>query len=577
MNGPADGSRRWLPPAALAALVLLVFWPARNFPFVGFDDAGHLFANPYLQPASVKNALGFWVEPRNNIYMPLVFTLWSALAMAVQHGGASSLRDAAWMFHRANIAVHTLNVLLVYSILLALLERTKNAPPRRARWAAFAGALLFAWHPLQVEPVAWASGMKDLLCGFFALTALRAYLAYFFGGAKSKPLYCAALAAYGLALLAKPTAAALPFIKLALDLWMLRRPPRLALRWALEWLVMAIPFVILNGIVQPTSHLDTLAPWWARPLIAADSLSFHLYHLLFPFRLGLDYGRTPQLILSSGWTCVLWIFPIGLAACLLRRAESGVYGAASAVFAAWILPDCGLVSFQHQLFSTVADRYAYLSILGAGLALAHWLNARTGPRKNVAAGAAAVLLLLLGARARAQLGFWKDTETMYRHALDVNPGSIIFNDGMGSLLWRAKRLKEAESHYQAALKTLPTYGLSRNHLGDLYLAQGRIPDARDQYIRTLNSLNSADVAYARVRLGVAALLLGKRDEAMRQNLEALKADPKCAAALNAIGDIYAREGAGQQAAQFHRLALDANPFKEKTLDTWPAKSDSPFS
>src|SRR5262249_20088843 len=142
------------------------------------------------------------------------------------------------LFHLLNLLLHPLTVLVVWRLACLLLGGTAHAcvsthgrpatSPylRRVEWAAGGGALLFAIHPLQVEAVAWATGFKDVLCGFLSCVALWQYLRYAqesgeatssgqapqVQARRSVRRYGLATGAFVLALLAKPMAVVVPVV-----------------------------------------------------------------------------------------------------------------------------------------------------------------------------------------------------------------------------------------------------------------------------------------------------------------------------------------------------------------------------
>src|SRR5215468_3666513 len=179
----------WMPHTVAALLVvvtLAVFWQVHSHEFVLWDDGLHVYENPYLQALTFDNIRVFWREPYAELYIPLTYTLW-ALTAAVARGISASTTGgvpfAPQFFHTLNLLVHLLSVLVVWRIVRLLLDRTvphtTTSPPlSRVEWAAGAGALLFAIHPVQVEAVAWVTGFKDVFCGFLACVAIWQYLCY---------------------------------------------------------------------------------------------------------------------------------------------------------------------------------------------------------------------------------------------------------------------------------------------------------------------------------------------------------------------------------------------------------------
>jgi hypothetical protein len=285
-------------------------------------------------------------------------------------------------------------------------------------WAAATGALVFAVHPLQTEAVAWASAMKDLLSGLFALLSIWRYIvALESRGRERKWNYWLSTIFYIAALLSKPSTVAVPTIVGAIDLIMYRRSWKDVLRWTWAWYAMAIVIAAIAARVQRFPSWVG-GPMWAHPLIALDSLAFYLYKLILPISLRFDYGRSPYRVLTDPklhhplyWT---WIFPLALAVVIWRTNRKPLM-LAGAIFVLGVLPVLGLKAFAYQYFTTVADRYVYLSMLGVALAVGWWME---GHRSRTTAIAAGVIIGVLGCLSFVQAQRWTDTETLYTYALD---------------------------------------------------------------------------------------------------------------------------------------------------------------
>ena len=240
------------------------------------------------------------------------------------------------LFHSLNLLLHLLSVLIVWRILELFLRLRRPTGTETAvdgtslplEWAACGGALLFAIHPIQVEPVAWATGFKDVLFGLLSLVAVWHYLRYV--DARMQPgtgrpsrarlHYGLATGAFVLALLAKPTAVVLPLIVWLLAAWGWRRSWREQIAGLSVWVIIAVAWGLLTRWVQPGTSLAFEPPLWARPLIAGDAVLFYLYKLVLPLRFGPDYGRTPQVVLEHGWLFLTGLAPFALAGWLwLKR------------------------------------------------------------------------------------------------------------------------------------------------------------------------------------------------------------------------------------------------------------------
>jgi len=378
------------------------------------------------------------------MYIPAVYTTWWTLALVARDPapaeGAPSLRP--WVFHAANVLVHAINAVTVLAILRMLVQRP---------WAAFAGAVLFAVHPLQVEPVAWATGMKDLLAGMLALLAIYQYIRFASPGKRKSLHYTFATVLLIAALFAKPAAIVVPFIAAILDLFVIGRPLDRVLKSVGLWLLLIVPCMIWTAKVQPVPEMIA-PPLWARPLIAADAIAFYLYKLVWPMRLGIDYGRFPEMVISKGWIWFTWIVPAALTAVIVMLRRRWL-SAAGLIFVAGVLPVLGLVPFTFQSNSTVADRYVYLSMLGPALAVAFGLAAYPG----IACRIVPVILVLLALQAALQCRTWRNAEALMHHALDVNPRSPFANNNYGGAVFAQGQYEEADRRFEAAVAARPNY------------------------------------------------------------------------------------------------------------------------
>jgi tetratricopeptide (TPR) repeat protein len=394
------------------AAAIAVFAPICSHPFLSWDDDHTIEKNPLLQHPSVTNALHYWREPFMDLYVPVTYAVWSVLA-GISKLVAGASPDAR-VFHAASVLLHALNSALVLWLLWRLLHRP---------WPAAAGALLFALHPVQVETVAWTSGMKDLLCATFCLVALTQYLlsiAPEISATRRRIHYAFALAAMLLGMLSKPTAMVTPLLLLIIDLLIIGRSWGQVAGSVWPFFALAIPCVVWTKLCQPQDSLKP-GPLWHLPLIAADAIAFYLYKIALPIDLTFDYGRNPTAVLQNGWLYWTWIVPVTVGAALwyFRKTATPLI-ASSLLLIAGVAPVLGLVPFDYQLISTVTDHYLYLAMLGPALA-ACWAVSRWNTRIMVPT--AVVVLGFLGVRSAAQQSCWRDSETMFVHAIEINPES----------------------------------------------------------------------------------------------------------------------------------------------------------
>jgi hypothetical protein len=574
----------------LVALTLLVFGQVTGFSFVGLDDNLNVFANPHLSPLTARNLGFFWMHPYEGLYIPVVYTAFALLAKisllphAIDAVSGFKTNFNPHVFHTGVLLVHTANVLLVFAILRLL---------SRHDLAAFLGAALFAFHPVQSEPVSWVTGLKDVLCGFWELLCLWLYVKFAQGsrdgepGARQRGFYIAACVCYLLALLSKPSAAVIPLAAWAIDRWAIGRSARLCTVALAGWLVVAVPLFFKNNDAQSLMESTTAAPspFAQRPLIAGDSLAFYLSKLVWPAKLCIDYGRTPDSVMASGKAYWDWIFPVGVAGLVIwigRRYPTLL--AAGAIFVAAVLPVLGLADFAFQEISTVGDRYLYLSMLGPALAVT--VLVRKFPGIPVVS-ACAVCLLILGGRCALQTRYWRNSDLLFHHALDINAKSWLSARNLSFLLSKRGQIAESLRYASLAAQWRPLYkaaspdsdsdadsnvdigalqdavrqnpGDADAHyvLGQALGKQGRVSDAIDEFHAALR-INPND-SRVHADLGVALCMAGQTDAGVTEMRTAISLQPDSPDTHYDLGAILDQQGHTQEAVSEFQLAVSERP------------------
>lgn len=525
----------------IIAAALLVFAPAAMFEFVRWDDNQLITGNPYVVPPTLAGALAAWQGAYRHLYIPLTYNVWALLASAGDPGGAQGAPNP-YLFHTANIALHIGSALLLYGLARKVVPWV---------WPAAACAILWAVHPLQVEAVAWATGMKDVLSGFLAMLALYIYVRAATAPA-GRPRgrlhgwwYGLAALCLALASLAKPGVMTVPLVALAIDVGLQKRPWKRAFACTMPMAAAVIPSVVVTWLVQPTGALH-LCEFWQRPFIAGHALATYLLKLVWPATLTIDYGLSPQYVLQGRWIWFAWLVPMGAAVLAwayrpLRRQLIS----ALAIFVFVLAPVLGFMPFLFQFYSTVADRYVYLAMIGPALALAYMLAQL--PRRYAAAGGI-VILTALAIRSMVQVQTWRDTDTLLENTIAANSRSYLahtnsaaelVNHGVG-LLTGAQNPSDAaagrammaagEAHLKRALEIWPDFPAAWDALSIYYLKTGRVDEALDARQKAADAFDRLPPALTeglrmRVALAQACLKNGRREQAIA-NLEAfLKRNP----------------------------------------------------
>jgi tetratricopeptide (TPR) repeat protein len=496
----------------LLLTIAAVFSQVRHFQFVNWDDFDELVENPLLNPPTTAHLLQIWSAPYLRLYAPLSYTLW----WVVMHNPDAATSPGA--FHVLSAILHLVAVLLVYSILRLCVKNPV---------ASFGGAIIFALHPLQVESVAWVAETNNLLAAALSLAAIRLYLAFRTATSHRHWLFSAATLLFLLALFSKPTAVIVPLIAAVLDLAFLHSAWR-------KTLISLLPWLILSAIFAWIAHASQSAPsvpWPQRPAIALDALAFYLGKIIWPVGLTIDYGRTPARVIAANlWLGNLAIVAaVSLVLALVWQTQRAVTVGAI-VFLIGILPILGFVPFGFQEYSTVADHFLYLAMLGPALAAAAILAA-VPPR--FAWPAAAALAIGLAFLCHQQLQIWRDSAALVQRAFKVDKGSSIASDIVGAELDRAGKPSLAIPYFKTAVARDPANPFFNYNLANAYFQTDEYDNAIRQYqiaIPLFHPLNWKPMN----NLAVSYIKVGRISDAIDEYHQILQIDPRNAAALNGL-------------------------------------------
>ncbi len=497
--------------------------------FVIWDDPLHITRNPMLNPVTPQSLAQLWQRPYFSLYMPLTYTLWAVETVATRawQGVGPTGPLSATLFKFVSLAMHVGNVLLVFMICRLLVRSDR---------AALAGALLFALHPAQVEAVAWISDNKGLLCTLLTLSALWLHLkddgapsgdvarlepGKGEGSGVSASHHFTATVLYALALLAKPTAVVLPLIAWSLDVVGRRRGLWPTTRRLADWVLIAVVWIVVTRWSQSSQQMSYITPLPWRPVVAADSLAFYFEKLVWPVKLCPDYGRTPQKVLAGPLPDWRWLLPLAVLGLVMARPR-GLGSAAVLVFVVALSPVLGLLPFHFQEISTVADRYLYLPMLGASLAVAVAVDHRTVGR--VIGPAMLLVLPWLGYRSWQQVDVWRNSHRLLSAILACNPTSYAAHNNLAVLLRQEKRLDDAKTHFRRAAELKPQVAEPHIGLGTIYLEEGR-PQLAEAELREALRLDPR-LAFTHQRLAMALEQQGKYKEAIAHLEKSLKLEPR---------------------------------------------------
>jgi tetratricopeptide (TPR) repeat protein len=518
----------WLTMALLILVTVILYWPAVRHGFVNYDDNFYVTANVHIQYGLTgENLKWAFFNPVDNNWHPL--TVLSHM-LDCQLFGLNP-----WGHHLINVLLHALNTGLVFFLLRQLTGAT---------WRSLMVAALFGWHPVHVESVAWVAERKDVLSTCFGLLSLIFYVRFAEQkGARSQQQgtsislilvpYFWSLFFFALGLMSKAMLVTWPFVMLLLDYWPLERFKVQGSRFKVQRLILEkVPFLglsVLMSVVTFVVQKRTVAvvsvenlPLGARGENALISYCRYLGKLFWPTDLAVFYpyaGAWPmaEVLLAGGLL-------LGITAlCVVIRRHRPFLLVGWLWYIGTLVPVIGLVQVGEQ---SMADRYTYIPSLGVLILLIWGMYELTCRWRHqllvLSVPASAAIVLCLGLT-RQQLGYWKDSETLFRHALEVTKNNYLAHNNLGFTLLEKGQVDEAISQFQEAIRLNPDDAIANINLGIALHRKGQIDETIRQFREAIRL--KPDFAEAYFNLGSALAEKNQIDEAISQFQEAIRFKP----------------------------------------------------
>lgn len=487
----------WIIVAAIVALTFAVFGQVASHQFTNYDDGQFVYENPQVSQGLTGASISWALTSAEIGYYPLT---WLSHELDVTLWG---LKPGPHLL--TNVAIHAITACLLFLALLPLLGRGV---------AAFTAAL-FAIHPMHVESVAWASERKDTLSTLFIVLALLLYLR-----APQRRLGVALAMAASLG--AKQMYVTFPFLLLLLDYWPLARlrtladlQARIVEKLPLFALTIAGSVAAVVGqtklkAVQTTAGLSMAS----RLANAAVAYCRYLGKLFVPVDLAVPY---PLVTLPSDEVLGATLLLVAITAVAILLYKRAPYVAVGWFwFLGTLVPVIGIVALGAQ---SMADRYSYFSYVGLFVTIAMAAIALPVPRKALA-GAGAIVVLVCASIAFNQVGYWRDSETLFTHAIANTPPNAVAEYSLGQALELTKP-DASIAHLRRAIE------LTKQVTG------GRRELMPDWYSQAHVGLGTALLMKARQEPVVATRVALVRD-AQTQLETALQIDPNAPHAKNNI-------------------------------------------
>jgi len=501
---------------SLAAATFAVYWQVTNHDFVSFDDNVYVTQNSHVQAGVTKKNI-IWALTRidANFWHPLT---WLSHMLDCELFGLD-----AEMHHLTNLLFHIANTLLLFWVIKRMTG---------ALWRSAFVAALFALHPLHVESVAWISERKDVVSTLFWMLTMWAYVRYAERPGVNR--YLLILFFFASGLMAKPMIVTLPFVLLLMDYWPLGRW-QLGLQEKKRLISEKIPLLALVAVFSVVAFLaqgDAIQslgefPFKFRIYNALVSYLSYIRKMFWPTDLSVFYPYPKMIpfwqVAGSG---LLLVF---LSVVVIRMAKRHPYLSVGWFwYLGTLVPVIGLVQVGAQ---AMADRYTYIPLIGLFVIIA-WgtpdLLRKWSHRKPALAILAGLVLSVFTVFAWLQARHWKDSISLFTHAIEVTTDNWLAHNDLGFPLAQQGRNSDAIRHFSEALRIKPDYW------------EGH------------------------VNLGNTLALMGRLDEAMIHFREALRINPESFEAHRMLGTVLGIQGKFEAAVNHLNKGLQINPTDQET-------------
>jgi tetratricopeptide (TPR) repeat protein len=557
----APGSERLLTVGiciALAALTWFVFSQTLWHDFINYDDPRYVYENTKITSGLSLEAIGWaFTHIHSTNWHPL--TTMSHMLDCQLYG-----LKAGW-HHFTNLLLHTIAVILLF---LALQVMTG------ALWRSAFVAAIFAIHPLHVESVAWIAERKDVLSGVFFMLTLLAYAHYV--RLPSLGRYLLVASAFACGLLSKPMLVTVPFVLFLLDYWPL---DRLRGQW---WTLVLekLPLITLSvGSSMVTLVAQKGAVGWTEDLPILERINnaivsyiLYIWQMLWPIDLAVFYPHPENRLPLWGIISSVLLLICATAAAIAVRKRRPYFLTGWLWYLGMLVPVIGLVQVGWQ---GRADRYTYLPQIGLYVMVA-WgvadLTARWRHQRTVVSAAAILVIGLLSACGWVQTSYWRNSETLFKHALAVTTNNDVAENNLGIVFLGQGKVDEAISLLQAAVDLRPDNSPAHENLAKALIQKGQVSDALIHYHKLLE-LQPDNIEVHNI-VGTVLVQQHRVREGMEEWQKVLAIQPDNGNAMSNLAWIYAtspddslRDGmkAVQLAEQAMRISGRRIPIIYRTL------------
>ena len=329
----------------------ILFAPTLFYDFFVLDDQLLISNNPFLSSPTPGDLIYYWTHSKS----PVFYNFLQIISLIFSN-------KLAFYFRGLNIILHGLNYALAFIIGRTVMQNMLNYKFNPKLLILSLSICLM--HPLNLESIIWVSSIRSTLSTLFALISFYFFLQSQIEHKGSSAFIFASFILYIISILIKPATVLLPLLFILIILF-LKEPQKRARRVVVFLIpIPALAYLYLGDIIN--LHLINDFNFQDRLKIATGSLVFYLNKIAFPKDLQILYGYTPRYwvdnIFYVNIALVVFIFWLLLRS-LKNSSEKKIFLASTFAVIIFLLPTTGIVPFDFEVLSTVANRYTYTSLI----------------------------------------------------------------------------------------------------------------------------------------------------------------------------------------------------------------------
>jgi len=479
-----------------------------------------------------------------NYYRPV-----SSLSFWINSALSESLSPSS--FRMTNLIMHTLACLLFYALLLLVLD-TKEA---------FAGALIFAVHPMHVPNVAWISGRQDILCAIFIFLSLILYLRGIQENGRTRLFHILSLLIFVLALGSKELAVVYPGVLLIILFyradWDIRRTWNELQKGYMTAgiVILAIYILIHQSITVGTGQAVSFSDHGLEITRILLNIAYYVYHMCVPW-IQLDFQfAVPGLI---NMNTIYYLIALSLAVIFAALSVVFRWHRISLAFlwlAIFIIPVSGIIPVKSNY--SAALHIVYLAVGAISIAAGQIVRSVLDRWENKQWLSVTIFVLVICALTLATHTHsrnWENETDLFTYLSEVG-GSSHAAALLGNTYWNAGEIEKSEESFRLALRRDQTEVAAWFGLGRLEASKKNL-DLAERYLKNSLQKPGPTNSYSYNNLGNIYYLRQEYSKAYELYHKSLRTNPYNYIAMYNAGQTALKLQQAQDAAHFLRKFID---------------------